>query len=69
MKAVQRKPAMQIINSVPTTDHEYVRPAQQNNTSQSDRPLQFHADFSNWIAAQNSWVEKHGIPGTELRPW
>jgi hypothetical protein len=30
---------------------------------------QFEAEFSDWIAAQNSWVEKNGIPGADLLPW
>ena len=30
---------------------------------------QFETEFSDWIAAQNSWVEKNGIPGADLRPW
>jgi hypothetical protein len=29
----------------------------------------FETEFSNWIAAQNNWVEKNGIPGADLRPW
>jgi hypothetical protein len=30
---------------------------------------QFETEFSDWIAAQNNWVEKNGIPGADLRPW
>ena len=29
----------------------------------------FEAEFSDWIAAQNSWVEKNGIHGADLLPW
>jgi hypothetical protein len=30
---------------------------------------QFETEFSDWIAAQNNWVEKNGIPGADMRPW
>ena len=33
------------------------------------RKKEFENEFGDWIAAQNSWVEKHGIPGADLRPW
>jgi prevent-host-death family protein len=29
----------------------------------------FEAEFGAWIAAQNAWVEKNGVPGADLRPW
>lgn len=29
----------------------------------------FEAEFGDWIAAQNAWVDAHGIPGADLRPW
>jgi DNA-damage-inducible protein D len=29
----------------------------------------FETEFSDWIAAQNDWVEKNGIPGADLLPW
>jgi hypothetical protein len=35
----------------------------------SSESSQFETEFSDWIAAQNSWVEKNGIPGADLRPW
>lgn len=34
-----------------------------------DRKQAFEAEFGDWIAAQNAWVESHGIPGADLRPW
>jgi hypothetical protein len=29
----------------------------------------FQAEFAGWIAAQNAWVDAHGVPGADLRPW
>lgn len=40
-----------------------------DRTSLLDRKQAFEAEFGDWIAAQNAWVELHGIPGAELRPW
>lgn len=42
--------------------------AQQTSTPQA-RKKAFEAEFGDWIAAQNAWVEAHGIPVEELRPW
>lgn len=33
------------------------------------RKKAFEAEFGDWIAAQNAWVEAHGVPGADLRPW
>jgi PHD/YefM family antitoxin component YafN of YafNO toxin-antitoxin module len=43
--------------------------ANQNSSSLVARKKKFEAEFGNWIAAQNTWVEKQGIPGADLRPW
>jgi hypothetical protein len=40
-----------------------------NSNSLAARKKEFEAEFGDWIAAQNNWVEKNGIPGTDLRPW
>ncbi len=29
----------------------------------------FEPEFGDWMATQNDWVEAHGIPGADLRPW
>ncbi len=29
----------------------------------------FENEFTDWIAAQNNWVDNKGIPGADLRPW
>jgi len=33
------------------------------------RKKEFESEFGAWIAAENARVEKHGIPGADLRPW
>ena len=43
--------------------------ANQNSTSLAARKKKFETEFGDWIAAQNTWVEKQGIPGADLRPW
>jgi hypothetical protein len=40
----------------------------QDLTDEWKRSL-FETEFSDWISAQNNWVEKNGIPGADLRPW
>lgn len=37
--------------------------------SVAQRKKEFNETYKDWIAAQNEWVEKYGIPGEELRPW
>ncbi len=41
----------------------------QDKTGRAARKKAFEAEFGDWIAAQNAWVETHGIPGADLRPW
>ena len=43
--------------------------ANQNTDSLSTRKQQFESEFTEWITAQNAWIEAHGIPGADLRPW
>lgn len=43
--------------------------AGQNKASHSARKQAFEAEFAGWIADQNAFVEAHGIPGADLRPW
>ena len=33
------------------------------------RKRAFEAEYADWIAAQNAWVNAHGVPGEDLRPW
>jgi PHD/YefM family antitoxin component YafN of YafNO toxin-antitoxin module len=41
----------------------------QDKAGRAARKKAFEAEFGDWIAAQNAWVETHGIPGADLRPW
>jgi len=52
-----------------SADHCRALQANQINTSLTARKKKFKSEFGEWIAAQNSWVEKNGIPGLDLRPW
>lgn len=40
-----------------------------DKASRAARKKAFETEFGDWIAAQNAWVEEHGIPGADLRPW
>lgn len=61
--------AGQIDTVILSADHYRALQANQNNTSLATRKKEFENEFGDWIAAQNSWVEKNGIPGADLRPW
>lgn len=37
--------------------------------SMAQRQKEFNEKYKDWIAEQNEFVEKFGIPGEELRPW
>jgi prevent-host-death family protein len=43
--------------------------ATRDKTSRAARKKAFEAEFGEWIAAQNEWVESNGIPLSDLRPW
>lgn len=43
--------------------------ARQERSSMAVRKRAFEAEFSDWIAAQQTWVDAHGVPGEDLRPW
>jgi hypothetical protein len=43
--------------------------ANPNTTRLTAGKKKFETEFGDWIAAQNTWVEKQGIPGADLRPW
>jgi hypothetical protein len=52
-----------------SADHYRALQVTPNSTSMAARKKEFEAEFGDWIAAQNNWVEKNGIPGADLRPW
>ena len=43
--------------------------ANQQTCSLSACQQAFESEFSEWITAQNAWIENHGVPGEDLRPW
>lgn len=43
--------------------------ASAGKSAMAARKKAFEAEFGDWIAAQNDWVEANGIPGADLRPW
>ena len=43
--------------------------ANQQTSNLRARKQAFESEFSEWITAQNTWVETHGAPGEDLRPW
>lgn len=61
--------AGQIDTVILSADQFRALQANQNKTSLAARKKKFETEFSDWIAAQNTWVEKQGIPGADLRPW
>ena len=61
--------AGQIDTVILSVDQYRTLQANQNDTSLASRKKKFEAEFGEWIAAQNTWVEKQGIPGANLRPW
>jgi len=61
--------AGQIDTVILSVDQYRALQANQNTDSLATRKQQFESEFAEWIAAQNAWVETHGIPGADLRPW
>ena len=61
--------AGQIDTVILSADHYRVLQANQNTDSLATRKQQFESEFAQWITAQNAWVETHGTPGADLRPW
>jgi len=43
--------------------------ANQQTSSLRARKQAFESEFNEWMTAQNAWVETHGVPGEDLRPW
>ena len=61
--------AGQIDTVILSVDQYRVLQAGQNTARLAKRKQQFESEFAEWITAQNAWVEPHGIPGADLRPW
>ncbi|BAL97714.1 type II toxin-antitoxin system prevent-host-death family antitoxin [Rubrivivax gelatinosus] len=61
--------AGQIDTVIVSVEHYQALQANQQHAGLSARRQAFEAEFGDWIAAQNAWVEANGIPGDDLRPW
>ena len=59
----------QIDTVILSADQYRALQANQSSSSLAARKKKFETEFADWIAAQNIWVEKNGIPGADLRPW
>ncbi len=57
------------IDSVVLSASDYQALLSQQTSTPLARKKAFEAEFGDWIAAQNAWVDAHGIPCEELRPW
>lgn len=61
--------AGQIDTVILSVDQYRALQANQNTSSPASRQKKFEAEYGEWIAEQNTWVENQGIPGSDLRPW
>ncbi len=61
--------AGQIDTVILSVDQYRALQANQNTDSLATRKQQFESEFAEWIASQNAWVDSHGVPGADLRPW
>lgn len=61
--------AGQIDTVILSVDQYRALQANQNTDSLATRKQQFESEFAQWISTQNAWVDTHGVPGTDLRPW
>ncbi len=61
--------AGQIDSVILSLEHYKALQANQHASSLSARKQAFECEFSEWIAAQNAWLEARGVPGEDLRPW
>jgi PHD/YefM family antitoxin component YafN of YafNO toxin-antitoxin module len=61
--------AGQIDTVILSVDQYRALQANQNTDSLATRKQQFESEFAEWITAQNAWIEAHGIPGADVRPW
>ncbi len=61
--------AGQIDSVILSLAHYQALQANQQTSTLSARKQAFESEFSEWIAAQNAWLEARGVPGEDLRPW
>lgn len=61
--------AGQIDTVILSVDQYRALQANQNTDSLATRKQQFESEFAQWITDQNAWVDAHGVPGADMRPW
>lgn len=61
--------AGQIDTVILSVEHYQALQTHREKASRATRKKAFEAEFADWIGAQNSHFETHGIPGADLRPW
>jgi prevent-host-death family protein len=59
----------QVDTVILSVEHYQSLKADQGKASGAARRKAFEAEFGAWISDQNAWVEVHGVPGSDLRPW
>jgi prevent-host-death family protein len=61
--------AGQLDTVILSAEHYQALQTHQVKASRAARKKAFEAEFADWISAQNTRFEVHGIPGADLRPW
>jgi len=61
--------AGQVDTVILSAEHFQALQTQHDKAHRAARKKAFESEFGDWIAAENARVERHGIPGADLRPW
>lgn len=61
--------AGQIDTVILSAAHYQALQANQQKNDPKARKQAFETEFGEWISAQNAWIDAHGVPGADLRPW
>ena len=61
--------AGQIDTVILSVDQYRALQANQHTDSLATRKQQFESEFAQWITDQNAWVDAHGVPSADKRPW
>jgi prevent-host-death family protein len=61
--------AGQLDTVILSAEHYQALQGQHDKARRAARKKEFESRFADWIAAENARVERHGIPGADLRPW
>jgi hypothetical protein len=68
-EAVFVEKAGQLDSVILSAEHYLALQANAQKAGCAARKHAFESEFGDWIAAQNTHFEAHGIPGADLRPW